>query len=61
MSIDFAECITAIALLLTAATALVRGPRKFDAGSENAHLTELTTLEWGRVACAVGCRFPAPP
>jgi hypothetical protein len=63
MSINFDDCTTAIALLLAAVTALVSAPRSANEGYAKAQalLTTSATPEWNLVACAVGCRFPAPP
>ena len=54
---------TTIALLLAAITALVSAPRSADEGYEKAQalLTTMAAPDWNLVACAVGCRFPAPP
>ena len=54
---------TAIALLLAAVTALVSAPRSAGRGYEKAEalLTTMAAPDWNLVACAVGCRFPAPP
>ena len=54
---------TAIALLLAAVTALVSAPRSANEGYAKAQalLTTSAAPEWNLVACAVGCRFPAPP
>jgi hypothetical protein len=63
MSINFDDCTMAIALLLAAVTAFVGAPRGADEGYEKAQalLTTMAAPEWNLVACAVGCRFPAPP
>jgi len=63
MSISFDDCTTAIALFLAAVTALVSAPRSADEGYQKAQvlLTTMAAPEWNLVACAVGCRFPAPP
>ncbi len=63
MLIDFDDCTTAIALILAAVTALVGAPRSASEGYAKAQalLTRSAAPEWNLVACAVGCRFPAPP
>jgi hypothetical protein len=63
MSTDFSDCVTAIALLLAAVTALVSAPRGGHEASEKAQLllTTMAAPDWNLVACAVGCAFPAPP
>jgi hypothetical protein len=63
MSINFDDCITAIALLLAAVTALVSAPQNANEEYDKAQtlLTTSAAPEWNLVACAVGCRFPAPP
>jgi hypothetical protein len=63
MSFDVGDCTTAIALFLAAVTAFVGAPRSAHEGYEKvqALMTTMAEPEWALVACAVGCRFPAPP
>jgi hypothetical protein len=63
MPFNFNDFVTVVALLLAAATAFASAPRSAHEGYEKAQalLTTMAAPEWNLVACAVGCRFPAPP